>query len=254
MRVAAPDARVEALARETLSQIADVLSFASGGRATPSLGTFTNAPPGITTGDYRTIMPLTRVQGPSGPVAVDPHFVGTVASRIGDIDGERGRRLTRALRWLRRSFTAPDEFGEFTALAFSYESLTSLLLDPPAQGPRHGRGAKRSKVEKADSGEKLRHWALSGAHITPEDWTRVGRLRHGLFHGGLSEDEATRATTLQSIPLLRLAVTTALKHLLGLPPDGPPATTVPPGVVVKVQLTTQGVVQTKPPDTEADEA
>jgi hypothetical protein len=156
---------------------------------------------------------------------------------------------------LRRSFAAPDEFGEFTALVFAYESLTGLLPDPPSDNtkPPHGRKKSGFKQKKADSSEKLRHWAVEHAKIKPEEWTRVGRLRHSLFHGGLIEDTETSGSALQSIPLLRFALTTALKHLLSLPADAPPALVLPPVVILKAQITAPGIVQTKPPATEADD-
>lgn len=253
MRVSAAVRRVEDVARATLSEIADVVSFGSGRRVKLSLGSFTNAPAGVTTGDYQTILPMTRMPPVSGPVPVPPELFAHVATSVGDSESDRGRRLTRALRWLRRSFTASDEFSEFTALAFAYESLTPLLPDPlGANGKSESGRNKKSKQPKAGSSEKLRHWAVEHAKIKPEDWMRVGRLRHSLFHGGLSEDSETSGSILQAIPLLRFALTAALKHLLGLPANAPPATSVPPVTFVSAHITIPGVVLTKPPETDAD--
>jgi len=256
MRVRASDRRVADLAREALSDIADAVSFGAACSMTLSIEDFTDAPEGVTGGDYRTVYALTRLPAVSGPLTVSAEFLQHLATNAGDTDSDRGRRLTRALRWLRRSFAAPDEFGEFAALVFGYESLTSLLPDPPSEriqaGPRTKRGTDKRK--RPDSSEKLRHWAVQHAKIKPEDWTRVGRLRHSLFHGGLTEDAETSVSTVQAIPFLRLALTAALKTLLNLPADAAPPLQLPPLVIAGAQVTITGVVRTETPPSRADEA
>lgn len=251
LRISASRTRIHDVAEATLSEIADMIAFASGRRVHRHLGAFTNAPPDVTIGDYRTIMPMTRVRTASTLVSVAPDFLWHVAANIDDLDSDRGRRLTRALRWLRRSYAGVDEISEFTSLAFAYEALTGLLPEPPRPKSTHATGGRKSTsaAEKSGSTEKLQFWAVNHAHIQPEDWKHVGRLRHSLFHGGLTEDAETLAAASNAAPFLHLALTSALKKLLGLPPEAPPAVAIPSAVNFR-SLELPGVVLTKPPESE----
>ena len=186
MRITAPQPRVLDLVDRTLSEVADFIAFGTVRRVRRYVGSITDGPPGSESGGYKTRLPMTRVPGPNDVVGVSPAFLKHVFGRIGDLDSERGRRITRALRWLRRSLTAGDETAESAALAFAYEALSSLLPTFSVQESRQDIGStaeaptqqESSAQQKPDNSKKPRQWAVERAKIKADDWKEVSRLRH----------------------------------------------------------------------------
>lgn len=236
LRVTAEENRVEDAAGETVREIADAVSFGTGRRVEVSLGFLTNAPPGATEGPYRTIIPLKRVPVPQPPAGVSEDFLAGVAAALGDIKNDRGRRISRAMRWLRRACLAGDEVEEFSCLAFGFEALTRLLPEPSSPLPKVKKKKGKKIAEKPSTSEKLRHFAVDLLGISEEDWKRAGTLRHQLFHGGITETPETRADLAFAIPAVRLALTAAIKQLLGLPREAPPPLQRPGPVVGRLQV------------------
>lgn len=173
-----------------------------------------------------------RFKGPQELANIDVRLLAYIAEQVGDADTDRSRRIARALRWLRRAYLADDEVEEFATLAMGYEALTSLLPRPPVEGE----GGKKGEASPS-SAQILTHWARSKCGIAEEDWRRVGRLRNGLFHGGLSENTDTRSELALAVPFIRLALGLALKHVLNLSEDIPPHLKLSPFIITDVQIT-----------------
>ena len=242
LRITADPSRVQELAMDTVLDRVDAISFATDRRVKVSLDLLEKVPGQDSQDEGHTMLFVRRFKGPQDLRAIDLQLLAYISAQIGDTDSDRGRRITRALRWLRRAYLADDEVEEFTILAMGYEALTSLLPRPPAKDE----GKKEGKRESSpSSAEILTHWAVSECNIAEEAWRRVGGLRNGLFHGGLTENAKTRSELTLAIPSIRLALGLALKHALNLPSSAPPHLELPPFTITNMQITTPPFIPTE---------
>lgn len=225
----------EAAARESVASIADSLSFASGRRVTFELGAMTRFLGKTPATPYQTILPLSHGAWVEEARGIPIPFLLRLYEGIGDTKTSKGRKLTRSIRWLRRSYVASDEVEEFSCLAFALEAAADLLPSPSV------RGKKKGKPTKAD---RMRHLALRTQDIGEKKWQDCGRLRHELFHGGLKESSATRTELGKSIPDLRIVAVAALKTVLSLGNDQLPMLERPPVTIGGAQV----VAPFGPPD------
>jgi hypothetical protein len=182
IRVIAEENHVEELAIDTLRCIADTLSFFSGRAPEISIDSFTTSLPEAKEG-ARTILKLQPIKHPAKLIRISSNDMASLWNSIGDLESERGRRIVRAMRWYGRSVSAVDEFEEFSCLAFGYEALKGII-NPFACKTKENLTKKRKiNREKSELSEPLRAFAIYRAGIKEEDWKRVGKLRHRLFHG-----------------------------------------------------------------------
>jgi hypothetical protein len=186
LRVTAEASRVQELAMETVLNEASVISFATDRMVRVSLGFLRRIPSQGAEPEERTMLFVRRFKGPRALETIDAEHLKHIAEQIGDVESDRGRRIVRALRWLRRAYLADDEVEEFASLAMGYEALSSLLPRPPVKDEGRKGGKEKKRTPKVETSEVLRHWAVNGCGIAEEEWKIVGRLRHELFHGGLT--------------------------------------------------------------------
>jgi hypothetical protein len=202
-------ARLEQITEPILNTLADLLAFHTLRRVAVRRGPFTTAPPGATEGPYRSVafgVPDPGVHGRAVTIPTDILRRTATMPELQNIG--RNERVVRSMRWLRRSFLATDVYLEFAALAFGLEAIVSCL--PRIKGGPQG------------TSDRLRTFALTVPGITESRWTRVGRLRHALFHGGITESSESSERVHVTTPIARLALIAALKSVLQLPQDALP--------------------------------
>ncbi len=234
LKVTADPSRVQEFAMETALATADAIAFVTDRRVRVSLDLLEKVPSQGSQAEGRTMLFVRRFKGPQELRSSDWRLLAYISEQIGDSDSDRGRRITRALRWLRRADLADDEVEEFAILAMGYEALTSLLPRPPAEDEEKKEGERKTSPSSA---EILTHWAVNECNIAEDDWRRVGRLRNGLFHGGLTENTETRSELTLATPSIRLALGLALKHALNLPSSAPPHLELPAFIITDMQIT-----------------
>lgn len=240
IRVTTSDSmRARDLAMKTVLKQTDAISFATDRRVQVSLSLLSKVTSQSDDPDARTVLYMRRWKGPQEPLAfIYVDILAHMEEQIGSYDNDRGLRILRALSWLRRASLADDEVEEFSILAMGMEALVSFLPRPPAKsGNKKKKGKGNKPVEKPGTSEILRHWALKECGITQENWKRVGRLRHSLFHGGITENTETRAELATASLHLRFALGLALKHVLNLPSDAAPHLSLPPFAVTDLHIT-----------------
>jgi hypothetical protein len=191
--------------------------------------------------------------------AIDVGALAYISEQIGDNESDRGRRIARALRWLRRAYLADDEVEEFATMMMGYNGLKRLLPLPPAEGGGKKKGGGKKPASKPGINAILKHWAVSRCGIAPQNWKQVWDLRNDLFHGDITENSDTRAKLAVAIPILKFALGLALKHVLNLSEAAPPHLGLQPFVITGLQITappfTPGPDSSPqtPPDEDTDE-
>lgn len=230
LRILADQARVEELATEMVHDTASAISFATNRRVQVFLNHISRASSEEAQDESSTMLFVRRFRGPQEPVTTDLDYFGYIGQQLTDDEDDRGRRITRALRWLRKASLADDEVEEFAALAMGYEAIKSLLPAPPEPV-----GGKKKKG-KQQQPSKLTYWAVNKCGIAAGDWKRVWGFRNSLFHGGITENASTRSELAIAAPHIRLALVAALKHLLKVPDDAPPSLDLPPVVISGVSI------------------
>jgi hypothetical protein len=204
----AEPADLKELTEPPLNALADLLAFHTLRPVAVQQGPFTTAPPGVIDGSHRSIS-FGRVKRFHGaPVTIPPDIPATTARLLDSQNSDESERILRSMRWLRRSFLATDPFLEFSALAFGLEAIAALL--PGAMGDHAG------------TSQRLRSFALTVPQITELRWKQVGRLRHTLFHGGITETSKSSEMVLRASPIAGLVLIAALRTTLGLPLEGTP--------------------------------
>lgn len=217
------ESRAREMALEVLRLIADSVGFASGQRVEIKLSSVVNAPVGAPEPATKTLLVMSPVRMPSQLIGVSREYLEFLWGRVDDPHGKRGRQIVRAMRWLRRSAGAVDEVEEFTVLAFGLESIADLLPEPEAAWLRNLRRDQRPpRTAVADHSERLRYFACVVCGLKGSEWKTVGRPRHQLFHGGLTEDIETSRMLGAAIPTLRRVLVLAIKHVAGIPDDRAP--------------------------------
>lgn len=239
LRVSSAPLRVQELAMETLLVTADAIAFAADRKVQTSLSHLIN----VTStsqddnSEGNTSLFMRRFKGPQELVALNAGFLAYLWKQLDDIDSDHGRRVIRALRWLRRASVTDDEVEEFATMMMGFDGLKRLLPQPPAKGHGKKRGKGRQSPSKQGINAILGNWAVRRCGITREDWGQVWALRNQLFHGDLTENADTRSKLADAIPHLRLALGLALKHVLGLPQDAPPHLSLPLFTITDIQIT-----------------
>lgn len=234
--VTASERRAEEIAREALSVLVDLMAFTSNRRVDVKLGTLTTARPGEPVHDsHRTIISLEQVRCDNA-IGINFDWLCTFLPKLPDLDGERERRIIRAMRWFRRSLRASDEVEEFAALAFALEAVAAMLPAAPVE--------KKGKQSSGTS-DKLRNFAVKVAKAPESEWKRVGHLRHTLFHGGITEEPGTMEELSFAIPTLRFVVNVAVKHCFGLSAVDEPKLDMPTRPFGRLVLVAPGIVTTK---------
>jgi hypothetical protein len=254
LELTASEERVQSVAWETLRSLADSLAFAAGQRVEIKLPSISNGRPGFGEPATRTIITMTVTRMPDRLVRVPIGFLGVLWDRIEDPTGERGRKIVRAMRWLRRSIGALDEVEEFTVLAFGLEAVADLLPVPDQEWLNALRQSQRVSAEDApDHSEILRHFAVRVCGLTTDAWRKVGGPRHRLFHGGLTEDADTAGLLGEAIPILRAVLIKAIKHTIQLRENEPPHDRSSPIIPGNVQFSFSGPLEFLPPSAEMPE-
>lgn len=232
----ATEERAPFVAEEVMRVLADSLAFASKQKVDVRIDDLVNTPPGVDDPAGKLIM-VRRPARPSQLVSVPQEYIGFLWDRIGDAYSDRGRRIVRAIRWLRRSYGASDEIEAFSFLAFGLEAIADLLPDPP---PTWLAGIRKSKMDDqppAEHGERIRYFAIEVRKLLAKDWKNVGGLRHALFHGGLSEDADTLFRLGAAIPIARTALIACIKEVSGIPHEMEPHDTELVDLVGPVTIT-----------------
>jgi len=246
LQVTAEPSRVQELAMETALDEADMISFVTNRRVQVSLGGLTNSSPQAGQAEGQSMLFIRRFKGPEEPTIADVHLLAHITAQVGDTVNDRGRRIIRALRWLRRARLADDEVEEFASMLMGYDGLKTLLPQPPVQTEGKKKGGQKKPVSKPGINAILKNWAVRECGITPEDWKQVWDLRNDLFHGDLTENADTRSKLAGAIPNLRLALGLALKHVLQLPESAPPHLGLPPFVITDLQITASPPIKLAP--------
>lgn len=243
LRVTADPSRVQDLAMEMLLVTADALAFATDRNVQTSLSHLTKVTSQDDQSEGDTKLFMRRFKGPQELAVLDTGFLAYIWGQLDDVETDRSRRIIRALRWLRRASLTDDEVEEFATLAMAYEAMTSLLPKPSTRGEVK----KQSKGEGSPTSvEILTHWAVDRCGIPEEHWRQVGRMRNGLFHGGLTENTEVRSGLAAAIPYIRLALGLALKHALNLSSDNLPRLSLPLFSVTDIEIS--GLRFTPAPD------
>jgi hypothetical protein len=237
LQVTAEPARVQDLALETTLEQADMLAFVANRRVQVTLGLLHSSSPPSGNTEGRSMIFMRRFKGPQELTRVNVGHLDHIAAQIGDTENERGRRIARALRWLRRANLADDEIEEFAALMMGFDGLKLLLPQPPGEAKGRKKGKGKKTASKPGVNATLKHWAVRRCGMPDEAWKQVWDLRNALFHGDLTDNADTRAKLAVAIPNLRLALSLALKHLLKLPENAPPYLELPPFVITDLQIT-----------------
>jgi hypothetical protein len=232
----AEPADLKELTEPTLNALADLLAFHTLRPVAVKQGPFTTAPPGVAEGSHRSISFGTLGRGiHEAPVTIPPDIPATMARLLDLQNSAQSERILRSMRWLRRSFLAIDPFLEFSALAFGLEAIVALL--PGATGGH------------TSISERLRSFALMVPQITELRWKRVGRLRHTLFHGGITETSKSSEMVQEASPIARLVLIAALRAALRFPPDGTPQLPrLPDGYFTDQRMEVNNIVRGRPPD------
>ena len=222
LQVTADPPRVHNLAMEVTLEQADKIAFVANRRVEVSLGLLQSTSPQSEHPEGRSMIFMRRFKGPQDLTPVDARHLAHIAAQIDDVENDRGRRITRALRWLRRADLADDEIEEFAVIMMAYDGLKRLLPQPSTGNKQGGRGRGTKAASKPGINATLRYWAVSRCGIAAADWKQIWDLRNALFHGDLTENADTRSKLSIAIPSLRLALSLALKDLLKLPENAPP--------------------------------
>jgi hypothetical protein len=223
LELLADEERAHATAFEMLRMVADAVGFVAGQRVEIKLPAISTKPTGEARTPVKTIPTMMPTKMPDRLVGVPMKSIGHIWQAIDDPTAERGRRIVRAMRWLRRSVGALDEVEEFTVLAFALEAAADLLPRPDDKWLAEKREGQGDGSRKPDRGEVLRHFATAICGVDEEKWRKVGSPRHELFHGGLTENADTVTLLAEAIPILRTTVIRAIKQTLGLAESDPPA-------------------------------
>jgi hypothetical protein len=258
LHVTADPSRVQEVAMETVLEVADTISFVTDRRIEVSLNLLNKSSSQSGQPETPSMLFVRRFKGPQDLAPMGANFLVHITEQIGDVESDRGRRIVRALRWLRRGYLANDEVEEFATLAMGFEALSSLLPRPPAKGSSTKKGKGKKPPSKPGTSEVLRHWAVKKCSLTQQDWKQVGSLRHELFHGGITENAAARSRLAVAVPNLKLALGLAIKHVLNLPEAGPPHLGSQPFVITGLQITAPPFIPASdsspntPPDDDSD--
>ncbi len=213
------------LAAEAANRFADRLAFTTSKPVDVDLGGVTTAPPGAVGGSYKHIGMGRLVRGESEPGEMSLAALERAAPPL-----ELDEPLSRAMRWLRRSYTTKDIVLMFACLAFGLEALVPLL--PISTG-----GAKATKPS---SSNRLKTLALSVCGVPETSWKLVGPTRHQLFHGGLGESEQVRERLVTASGWAEFVLVTGLKNLLHLSTDEQPRPIMPGASMRGVTMAVEG--------------
>lgn len=168
LQITADPSRIQELAMEEVLDKADTISFITDRRVRVSLNLLSKSSLQSGQPEDRTMLFERRFKGPQELSTIDVRMLAAVAEQIGDAESDRGRRITRALRWFRRAHLADDEVEEFATMMMGYDGLKSLL--PRPQG---GKSATKPGINAI-----LKNWAVRECGIAPEKWSLVWDLRN----------------------------------------------------------------------------
>jgi hypothetical protein len=129
LHVTADPSRVQELAMEMVLDTADTISFVTDRRVRVALNLLSKSSLQGGKPEGRTMLFVRRFKGPQELSTIDMRLLAYIAEQIGDANSDRGRRIARALRWLRRANLADDEVEEFATM-LGYDGLKNLLPRP----------------------------------------------------------------------------------------------------------------------------
>ena len=203
------------VAESVAANLADLLAFLLEGPVEVEVHSV-RSPPHPSVGDpYTTLARGRLARGYHRAPPADLRIYASTADGYARLPTPDRERVSRALRWLRRSYSEADPFFAFSCLAFSAEAVAPLL--PPGSGKNGSSTSARLQAAALVTG------------VSETAWRTAGRLRHALFHGGISEDEDNRAHVAFACRWVLFLVQSILKDRLGIDGTEPPYPETPSG-------------------------
>jgi len=231
----APPRQLRRLTEQVLEGIADFASFHTLRPVRLHVEPFAAAPPPAPGSSYRAIAfgAITKALE-RNTIVLPLQTAITTASSPNFSQSTHSERLSRGLRWLRRSLLAMDPLLTFTSLAFGLEAVAPCL--PSSVG---------GSVSVSD---RLRTFASSLPTVTSEMWRRVGSLRHTLFHGGLAESSDVIEHIMWGTMVAEHVLVAALRTALALAPETPPDVPTLQGSLSDSSMESDGFIRPLPPE------
>ena len=158
---------------QTVLDAADAISFVADRRVQVSLNLLNKSSSQSGQPGNQSMLSVRPFKEPQDLSAIDVGALAYISEQIGDNESDRGRRIARALRWLRRAYLADDEVEEFATMMMGYNGLKRLLPLPPAEGGGKKKGGGKKPASKPGINVILKHWAVSRCGIAPQNWKQV---------------------------------------------------------------------------------
>jgi len=229
----APSHQLRRVMEQLLESIVDFASFHTLRAVRLHVEPFAAAPPPPPGSPYRAISLGQITKAFDHNTMLLPLQTAIITASSPRFSEPHAERLSRALRWLRRSLLATDPLLTFASLAFGLEAAAPCLSLSP--------GGSTSVSD------RLRTFAVSLPTVTPEMWKRVGSLRHTLFHGGLAESAEVVEQIMWAAMVAEHVLVAGLRTALALAPGTPPDVPALHGSVSDSSMESDGFIRPLPP-------